>query len=408
MFEILQNWIAGACMGFRMSIIMVSIGLHTSWFGKHWLLSTCDGGQYLCRQCVSLGVIGIKLGQYLSQRPDLLAADCRLELSRLTDRNETIPWSDLRNRVAETVEVDPRVLAVGTGSLAQVHAVVWKQQDAVVKVLLPGEAYIFAQLQVCRWVLDTLCILGILPIRWNDFISDTERQLDLRQEVRELEYAYNNFGKSEGILLNNVRVRVPRVLSSTRTSIVMERAIGSPLHQLTPGTNPYRLANRARAAAFTHMTSSGDRRFHADLHDGNLLYDEKNQTLWLIDFGLCTHPPRNWEFPLPLIMLSSVDPHNLALSTSMLEALFSIPASRALKLVTDFQNTVVNTKTTMLPNLHNSTLVFFAFANRHKLVIQPATVACFMQLLVIEQALPIGDLFLILTQYKLQMQDNTQ
>jgi ubiquinone biosynthesis protein len=75
-----------------------------------------------------LGPTFIKLGQFLSLRPDLLPAEWIRELEQLQDRVDPQPWEDLRPLLDQThprwsewlVELDPTPL--GSASIAQVHA----------------------------------------------------------------------------------------------------------------------------------------------------------------------------------------------------------------------------------------------------------------------------------------------
>jgi predicted unusual protein kinase regulating ubiquinone biosynthesis (AarF/ABC1/UbiB family) len=184
-------------------------------------------------------------------------------------------------------------------------------------------------------------------------------------------------------------VRIPRVLQTTQHFIVMEHAVGSPLHLLNHTDS--RRANTARAKAFAHMTTSGDRRFHADLHDGNVLYDTNTDTLWLIDFGLCAHPPPDWEPPLLAITRHASNPVCPGSTSDMLCALFSIEKKEA-DVYVPILYEIIGHANSQNQSLRDSTRAFFTFTHRVGLYIQPHTIAYFMQLLNIEQGVQPGEL----------------
>jgi serine/threonine protein kinase len=398
----------------RTVVFFLRTGCTVCWFGKPWLFETSEGGRFLSTGLRSLGVVGIKLGQYLSQRPDLLTDACRVEMAHLTDRNPPVPWSYLQPRCLfddlSHVDTDP----LGTGSLAQVHRVKWHGKPSVLKVLLPGDETVRVELNVCRFFLNTLRHLGILPVRWDTFIDATESQLDLQHEANELEYAYHLFGGPRGHHIGGTCIKVPQLRHNSPRCIIMEQATGQPLHSLPINSDASRTAHRARKAALLHMTTSGDQRFHADLHDGNVLFDTDLNTLWLIDFGLCVHPPLNWVSPLPPIIHYAANPSCPAAASNMLCAVFSIEASEAMTLLpifhdmfsssdqektkqkdtakhltnpaVDLRKTATNDITVIQPvpqSLRSSTVNFFRFTRRVDLSIAPHTIAYFMQLIAI-------------------------
>ena len=369
----------------RSSLFLLQIGCKRLWCGMPWIRETDDGGQWLTKSLRSLGVIGIKLGQYLSQRPDLFADASRHQLACLTDRYPPVPLADLEVRLSVTGLSTVEVPALGTGSLAQVHRVQWQHEFAVAKVLLPGETIVLIELAVVRFVLDLLRCLGLVPVRWDAFLDDTERQLDLRNEATELNYAYTLFGAAEGLVMpNHTRVCIPYLHHSSPRCLVMEQAHGQSLSALTEQHR--QKACVARIQALEHMTTSGDRRFHADLHDGNVMYDEKTDILWLLDFGLCAHPPPEWTSPpldalVPRRLMTGRDhPSNESLSV-LLSSLFSIDVTEALELVPLFVKMVVTS--TPDGGFRESIQSFFEFTRCVKHCIGPHTLAYFMQLILI-------------------------
>ena len=365
----------------RASLVGLRVGGTLLWSGLPWISETAIGGRWLATTLGSMGVIGIKLGQYLSQRPDIFNTASRRELARLTDQNESVPWSDLQPRCVIEGMSSAETPAIGTGSLAQVHRVQWQQEYAVAKVLLPGDTTVLMELRICRYGLELLCRLGLLPIRWDLFLDETERQLDLRHEADELAYAYELFGGAEGLLLSNAtRIRVPCLHHASRHCLIMEQARGRSLHDWSISSRDGQRAFHARTQVLEYMTTSGDRRFHADLHDGNVWYDESEDTLWLIDFGLCAHPPPDWEPPLGPMLAYTGHPDQSDNLVALLGCLFSIDATEALSLVPLFQEVMAPVAT--CGTIQGATKAFLTFTRRVGHRIGPHTMAYFMQLIV--------------------------
>jgi predicted unusual protein kinase regulating ubiquinone biosynthesis (AarF/ABC1/UbiB family) len=381
-FRYCQQAYIAASLSFRVSLILMGIGVNVCWYGKTWLTETSDGGTFLSSSLRSVGVIGIKLGQYCSQRPDIFSDTCRLELSRLTDRNQPVPWTKLHTQC----EIDNISLVdscpLGTGSLAQVHPIEWQTKASVLKILLPDYEKTRFELQCCRFFLESLQYIGVLPIKWDTFMDATERQLDMRNEAEELVYAHTLFGGTEGLVLGGTRIRVPELFCQSRLCIVMERATGKSLHSLRNNVEVTQIANRARKAALVYMTTSGDRRFHADLHDGNVLFDNDSNTLWLIHFGLCSHPPQGWTSPLSSILRYAADNTCRNAARDMVSSIFSISEAEAIELMPVFHEIFGQTAN---PSISESTRAFFQFTRHVKKVIEPHTLAYgMMQLLAID------------------------
>jgi predicted unusual protein kinase regulating ubiquinone biosynthesis (AarF/ABC1/UbiB family) len=347
------------------------VGCQVCWSGKTWLTETSAGGKFLAKSLRSIGVIGIKFGQYCSQRPDLYSDVCRLELSGLTTRNEPVPWNELKSQCGIDRVYDVDICPLGTSSLAQVHPMEWQTKRSVLKILLPEYETTLLELRYCRCVLETINYVDILPGKWMRFIDETEIQLDLTHEAEELVYAHNLFGGSDGLVLDGTRIRVPEILYSSSVCLIMERATGKPLHELRGDL--YSTASIARRSVLLHMTTFGDQRFHADLQDGNVLFDEDSNTLWLINFGRCSHPPQNWTSPLSAILRYVSDKTCKSAARDMLCAVLSVTEYEATELLPIFTEMFEHTGTPR--SIAYYTHTFFKFTRRVNMVIAPHTLS---------------------------------
>lgn len=364
-----QHAVAMGCIGFMLSISATFDGP---------LLQTKNGGRLVARTLRYGGPIGIKLGQYLSHRPDVVSPACIAELSKLTDSNPpTVPFRRVRELTQdlENLFILSEEYIIGTGSIAQVYRGIWKDPDlseppqaVAIKVVTIDTVVFQWEIRCCRWLLGTLSRLNILVE--GSFFDDIARQVDLRKEAEDMRYAHELFSHTDA------PVRVPRVLYADQHILVMELAPGVPLHQVPDPTR----SHAARADAFCHMVTHGDRRFHADLHDGNLLWDEVGEDTWLIDFGLCCHPPPDWRFPLLRIQEVLATPPGTRRPTRLLMAdLFGRRSVQNTEAVGAF-DALVNSST----SLRIQPRIILDFVRRFGLELEPGHEACFMQLTLIE------------------------
>jgi ubiquinone biosynthesis protein len=255
----------------------------------------------------SLGPTATKVGQYLALRPDLISpAHCQ-ELLQLTDRAQPFSWEEarailefelgsrLRARFA-SIEREP----FGAGSLAQVHRARLKDGSRVaVKVQRPAiesriERDIAGAQVLARMLAAARLSSGIAPKDVVDELSAWLRQeLDFRNELRNTQRLYELSAAS-------VVARIPKPVPelSTRRVFVAEYLQGTPLTRFigprgprkTEGFDPERFAVNLVETSFRQIFEY--KRFHADLHPGNLLVLDGG-VIGFVDFGLCDELDEN-------------------------------------------------------------------------------------------------------------------
>lgn len=242
-----------------------------------------------------LGPAFVKLGQFLSVRPDLLPPEALLEFERLQDRAPPEPLA----RVLRVVEAelgapvsrlfsrfDPEPVACA--SLSQVHM-----------ARLPGGATVAVKVQrpgAARSMQRDLRILGRLaraivsrsPLRerldpealWSEVAATAEAELDFRREAEIAEQMARNFRGAP-------RVRIPRVhwgWTSRRvltTDFVQGLKISDP--RLRARADYGELAELGARAFLKQVLEDG--LFHADLHPANLLITSAGEIAY-VDFGI--------------------------------------------------------------------------------------------------------------------------
>lgn len=237
----------------------------------------------------------IKVGQFLSCRPDILPPEFIEALSTLQTKAKPVPfekiypiltsqWGNQWESQFSAFDVLPQ----NTASIAQVYRARLASGEAVaVKVLLPGVVEAFAyDAKLLRWLAVALNRL-LRGFDWvaviEQFITMTEQEFDLECELKNIE----QFHKKR----NHQRVEIPQVfpaLSGPKV-LVMGWLTGEPLGDYierlkAQGNNEIAMSLLSDLARLYVQQISQDGLFHADPHPGNLLALPEDR-LGLLDFG---------------------------------------------------------------------------------------------------------------------------
>jgi len=248
-----------------------------------------------------LGPTFIKLGQILSNRPDLVPRELQNELEKLQEDVPPFPGEqavaiierELGHPLAELfADFDKRPLAAA--SIAQIHKAVLPTGETVaVKVQRPGLS------ELVDVDIDILGELAVLLERYvpesrnvspRDLVDEFERgmrqELDFGRERAAIERFAKQFDADEGI-------KVPRAYASHSSDRVLtiEFIDGLPLSQLLAragsgeaGTEDgRRIAKLGAELTLKQIFVHGF--FHADPHPGNILVLPDGRLCYL-DFGL--------------------------------------------------------------------------------------------------------------------------
>lgn len=258
-----------------------------------------DGGDQANRISQALAALGpsyIKLGQFLSTRPDVIGAQRAFELKVLQDRLP--PFSMAEARAAVLAEFGKPVEAlfaafgapVAAASVAQVHKA--RSHDGAwvaVKILRPGverrfaadiESFAFAARHMERLSAEGR---RLRPVAAVDVLAQSMKlELDLRMEAAAL-------SEMAGNTRDDADFRVPEVNWSltSRRVLTTEWIDGTPLADVE-GLRARRLdlpklAETIIQSFLRHAIRDGF--FHADMHQGNLMVDDAGQ-LVALDFGI--------------------------------------------------------------------------------------------------------------------------
>lgn len=252
-------------------------------------------GERLRLAAEELGPAFVKLGQFLSMRPDLVPHEILLELRHLQDRVRPLPFERMRPVLVSGLGRDPAGVfaeldeaAVASASLAQVYFGRLRSGEAVaVKVQKPGLAgpletdlelarRLAARLQVHVPALRALDVAGVLA----EVREGVRRELDFRHEARNQEYFTSRRAKDETVF-------APRVFTDlcSEKVLVMERVDGISVAEAAgrPEQERRRLAAAGADSLLRQVFLGGF--FHADPHAGNLLVTREGR-LCFLDWGL--------------------------------------------------------------------------------------------------------------------------
>lgn len=251
----------------------------------------------LVKTLLQLGPTFVKVGQILSTRPDFLPREYVAALESLQQAVPAFPFEQARAVAEEALGRDLASLfssfdemPVAAASLAQVHfAVLQDGSPVAVKVQRPN---VRAQIEDDMAVFGALVQLGGVllpgPTRnlnlaegFAEFRRYTLQELDFAHEGHTIERFRANFRDWHDVIFPTVHWNF-----TTAKVLTMSRVSGRRLQVIVPTLGPaerQKLNRRILELEMKMFVSDG--LFHADLHPGNILFDD-NGTIGLLDFGM--------------------------------------------------------------------------------------------------------------------------
>jgi ubiquinone biosynthesis protein len=264
-----------------------------------------------------MGPTFIKLAQLLSTRADLLPQPYIEALTRLQDKVEPFPFTEVEQIVANELgvriskafshfESEP----IAAASLGQVHRAALRDgREVVVKVQRPGIREEMSKdmdvLSDMSAFLDSHTEAGrkyeFTPLL-EEFRKNLLRELDYRLEARNLVIFANNLREFD-------RLVVPQPVEDFTTSrvLTMDYISGKKITKLSPlakiDIDGYQLAQHLFQAYLHQILIDGF--FHADPHPGNVFLTDDHR-IALIDLGMVARiAPRPQENLIQLLLAIS-------------------------------------------------------------------------------------------------------
>ena len=255
-----------------------------------WMTSTSEGVIYLKENLLGLGIIGIKFGQFLFTRKDILTKEVICILEPLLSNNiihsedETLKMleydtSNYYYNNILSIEKD----CLGSGSLAQVHICYLKDNPGVKYVLKVAHPCIFdleKEVKLLKNILKVFSKFKKINVDWDAFLKNITVQTDLNNEAI-------NMKKFHSIYKDYEKITIPELIYNDKYFIVMTYCDGIPMNKLERTSKEYILATNLLASCFYH-TMYKYNMCHGDLHFGNILV-KPNGYISLIDFGICNY-----------------------------------------------------------------------------------------------------------------------
>ncbi len=281
-------------------LIKILLNLFSLSFSKNNLESSkLKDEEKLCSSIQEMGTTFIKLGQFLSTRPDIIGEDLSSQLEKLQDRLPPFSTNEAKKIVKKNLgnEIFDSIINFGepiaAASIAQVHKAQINDdgtiKDVAIKILRPNIKKTFNE------EIDALMLVAYLI---ENLISKTKRlklievvfllkeitnhEMDLRFEAAaanefkentkndagfHVPKIYWNFTSEEVLTLDwieGISIREKEILESKKIDI---KNISTDIIQ----------------HFLRHAVRDGF--FHADMHQGNLFIDENGQ-ITPIDFGI--------------------------------------------------------------------------------------------------------------------------
>jgi ubiquinone biosynthesis protein len=249
----------------------------------------------LCQALVELGPTFVKIGQFLSTRPDVVPADFVAELEKLQDTvpsfSSDIAISTIESELGQPIDALFKEFTrepLAAASLGQVHgAVLHSGEHVAVKVQRPDIAGL---IETDLSIISDLAALAqertwlgqeydLVELAW-EFSTTLRRELDYVREAKNAE-------RFRQIFANNPKVLIPRIYYEYTSNRVLttERIYGVKITQVAKiqdaGINTVQLAQNATEVIFQEIFSGF---FHSDPHPGNLFALEGDR-VGAVDFG---------------------------------------------------------------------------------------------------------------------------
>ena len=255
-----------------------------------------DRAKWLTKELLKLGSAFIKLGQFISARPDVLPRSWIIELAGLQDqvpafsfeKVQEILEKELGERCKEIIDLDEKPIAAA--SIAQVHrACLSSGRKVVLKIQRPGlETFFRVDLEIMQQVASVLQNKKSLSNGrdWVAMARECKRvllkELDFKVEAQ---YA----ARFRQQFLDEPKIKVPSVIweLSTEKVLCLDYLPGIKINNqseiIKNGINPSAIVELGATSYLKQLIEFGF--FHADPHPGNLAVSSDGSLIFY-DFGM--------------------------------------------------------------------------------------------------------------------------
>jgi ubiquinone biosynthesis protein len=255
-------------------------------------------GEKLLNTFQNLGPTFIKLGQFLSIRPDIVGDEIAETLTKLQDRLAPFPFADVEKTFIEEFGVKPSELftsfdeiPVAAASISQVHFAVDKNgNELAVKVLRPDVEAKFAKDLAAVLFLAEFVDENIPSLKRLNMVKSVKLFKQICASEMDLLFEAAAASEFKENLKNDVGVYVPAVYwrLTSQKILTLERISGLRVDDV-----PALLANNIQPDTILKNSADlflnqalRDGFFHADMHPGNVYINPQNGQIIIFDFGI--------------------------------------------------------------------------------------------------------------------------
>ena len=295
--EIINSFIKNGLSHFLFRLGLTNRHVKNGMVEDGWNTNGQDVGKRLRHALQELGPTFVKLGQIASSRRDLVPAEIILELEKLQEHVQAVPFTTIRTIVelelGDTLE--NRFLSfaeepLASASIGQVHiAQLPNGEEVAVKVQRPNikksvETDLEILYEIGRFLEENTVWAKTYQIKEmiREFSESLRDELDYSVEGRNAERIAKQFKEQPTI-------RIPKIHwnFSTKKILTMELVRGIRINDIerldAAGYNRKIIAERVVDAMFFQVLEKGY--FHGDPHPGNVYILPDNHVCFL-DFGM--------------------------------------------------------------------------------------------------------------------------
>lgn len=283
-----------------------------------------------------LGPTFIKLGQFLSTRPDVVGVEIAEELQELQANVKADPFETVRGIIEKELgcELEAKFLRfeetpIASGSIGQAHlATLPDGQEVVVKVQHPNiEKTIHTDLEIltalASWAEQIEDFRNYQP---TTLVREWSRVLRTELNFRREEQRLNQFAQ---MMKEEKQLKIPLPFPEYCSArvLTMERIQGSSLRSICQDTqgawDPNEIA-RTGATLYLHMIFKHGL-YHADPHGGNLFVLADGR-IALIDFGMVGRISQNLRENIEDMLLAIVN-QDVPMLATLIRHVGSVPST---------------------------------------------------------------------------------
>ena len=281
-------------------IIKILLDLFSISFSKNnYQSNKLNEEEKLCNSIQEMGTTFIKLGQFLSTRPDIIGEDLSLHLETLQDRLPPFSTYEAKKIIKKNLgnEIFDSIINFGdpiaAASIAQVHKAQINDngtiKDVAIKILRPNIKKTFNDeidaLMLLAYLVESL-VTKTKRLRLVEVVfllkEITNHEMDLRFEAAAANEFYENTKNDSGFY-------VPKIYwnFTSEEVLTLDWIDGVSIREKeileSKKINIKNISTNIIQHFLRHAVRDGF--FHADMHQGNIFIDDNGQII-PIDFGI--------------------------------------------------------------------------------------------------------------------------